>query len=47
LQVEYLPEDKRPFERAAARAEEYYRRVPRAAELDKIFRLESERGGEA
>src|SRR5215472_1954621 len=31
------------FARAAARAEDYHRRAPRAAEMDRIFRLESER----
>jgi len=43
LQLEYLPEHNRRFARAAARAENYHRRAPRAAELDRIFRLESER----
>jgi len=40
---EYLPEHNRRFARAAARPEDYHRRAPRAAELDRIFRLESER----
>ena len=43
LQREYLPEHNRRFRRAAARAEDYHRRAPRASELDRIFRLESER----
>ena len=43
LRSEYLPEHKRRFARAAARAEDYHRRAPRAAELDKIFRLQMER----
>jgi hypothetical protein len=43
LQTEYLPEHNRRFARAAARPEDYHRRAPRAAELDRIFRLESER----
>ena len=43
LRVEYLPEHNRRFARAAARPEDYHRRAPRAAELDKIFRLETER----
>jgi transposase len=43
LQREYLPEHNRRFARAAARPEDYHRRAPRAAELDRIFRLESER----
>src|SRR6202142_4034523 len=40
---EYLPEHNRRFARTAARPEDYHRRAPRAAELDRIFRLESER----
>jgi transposase len=40
---EYLPEHNLRFARAAARPENYHRRAPRAAELDRIFRLESER----
>jgi len=43
LEQEYLPEHNRRFARVAARAEDYHRRAPRAAELDRIFRLESER----
>ena len=43
LEAEYLPEHNRRFGRAAARREDYHRRAPRGAELDKIFRLESER----
>jgi len=43
LEAEYLPEHNRRFARPAAQAEDYHRRAPRAAELDKIFRLESER----
>lgn len=40
---EYLAEHNRRFARTAARREDYHRRAPRAAELDKIFRLESAR----
>ncbi len=43
LERDYLPEHNRRFARAAARPENYHRRAPRAAELDRIFRLESER----
>ncbi len=43
LEGEYLPEHNRRFARPAAQAEDYHRRAPRAAELDRIFRLESER----
>jgi transposase len=43
LRNEYLPEHNERFARAAARPEDYHRRAPRAAELDRIFRLESER----
>jgi transposase len=43
LEREYLPEHNRRFARTAARPEDYHRRAPRAAELDRIFRLESER----
>jgi hypothetical protein len=42
LEREYLPEHNRRFARAAARAENYHRRVPRREGLDKIFRLETE-----
>ena len=41
LEAEYLGEHNRRFARAASRPEDYHRRAPRAAELDKIFRLES------
>jgi len=43
LQAEYLPEHNRRFARPAARPEDYHRRAPSGAELDRIFRLESER----
>ena len=43
LEAEYLAEHNRRFARTAARPEDYHRRTPRAAELDRIFRLESER----
>jgi transposase len=43
LQREYLLEHNRRFARAAAKPEDYHRRAPRAAVLDRIFRLESER----
>ena len=43
LERDYLPEHNRRFARAAARPEDYHRRAPRAAEGDRIFRLESER----
>jgi hypothetical protein len=43
LEREYLPEHNRRFARVAARPEDYHWRAPRAAELDRIFRLESER----
>jgi hypothetical protein len=43
LQSEYLAEHNRRFARAAARKEDYHRRAPRAAEWDRIFRLETER----
>jgi len=43
LQAEYLLEHNRRFARPAAQAENYHRRTPCAAKLDKIFRLESER----
>jgi transposase len=43
LEREYLLEHNQRFARAAARPEDYHRRAPRAAELDRIFRLESER----
>jgi hypothetical protein len=43
LEREYLPEHNRRFARTAARPEDYHRAAPRAAELDRIFRMESER----
>ena len=43
LQAEYLPGHNRRFARPAARVEDYHRRAPRTAELERIFRLESER----
>jgi transposase len=43
LRTEYLVEHNRRFARAAAKAEDYHRRAPRAAELDRIFRLENQR----
>jgi hypothetical protein len=43
LRNEYLPEHNRRFARAAAQEEDYHRRAPRATELERIFRLESER----
>ncbi len=43
LESEYLPEHNRRFARPATRPEDYHRRRPRATELDRIFRLESER----
>jgi hypothetical protein len=43
LEKEYLPEHNRRFARVAAKAENYHRRGPRAAEMDRIFRLESPR----
>jgi hypothetical protein len=43
LQLEYLPEHNRRFARPAARPENYHRRAPCVAKLDKIFRLEKER----
>jgi len=43
LETEYLVEHNGRFARAAAKAEDYHRGAPRAAELDRIFRLESER----
>ncbi len=43
LEADYLLEHNRRFARAAARPEDYHRCAPCAAELDKIFRLESER----
>ncbi len=43
LEAEYLAEHNRRFGRTAARREDYHRRAPGAAALDKIFRLERER----
>lgn len=43
LEREYLPEHNQRFARVAARPEDYHRRAPGAAELDRIFRLENER----
>jgi len=43
LELEYLPEHNRRFARPATRPEDYHRRAPCAAKLDKIFRLETER----
>jgi hypothetical protein len=43
LEAEYLPEHNRRFARPAARPEDYHRRAPSGVELDRIFRLESER----
>jgi hypothetical protein len=43
LQEEYLPEHNRRFARSALRSEDYHRPRPCAAELEKIFRLETER----
>src|SRR5256884_8039555 len=43
LEREDFPAHNRRFARTAAKPEDYHRRAPRAAELDRIFRLESER----
>ena len=43
LEAEYLAEHKGRFGRVALRREDYHRRAPGSRELDKIFRLESER----
>jgi transposase len=43
MERDYLPEHNRRFARAAAKAEDYHRGAPRAAELDRIFSLEKER----
>ena len=43
LEGEYLPEHNRRFARRAARPEDYHRRAPCRAKLEKIFRLETER----
>src|SRR6516225_7161925 len=43
LRSEYLAEHNRRFARVAASKEDYHRRAPRAAERDRILRLETER----
>ena len=43
LEAAYLPEHNRRFARPAARPEDYHRHAPSEAELDRLFRLESER----
>jgi transposase len=43
LEREYLPEHNGRFARVAAQPEDYHRRAPRAGELERVFRLESER----
>jgi len=43
LENEYLPEHNRRFARVPAKTEDYHRRAPGAAELDRIFRLENPR----
>ena len=43
LEGEYLPEHNRRFGRRAVRPEDYHRRAPGRAKLEKIFRLERER----
>ncbi len=43
MERDYLPEHNHRFARAAAKREDYHRRTPRAAELDRIFCLENER----
>ena len=43
LESEYLPEHNRRFARPAARPEDYHRRAPCAAKLERIFCLESAR----
>ncbi len=43
LESEYLVEHNRRFARAPAQPQDYHRRAPSATELEKIFRLESER----
>ena len=43
LEEAYLPEHNRRFARRAARPEDYHRRAPCGAKLEKIFRLERER----
>jgi transposase len=43
LEAEYLAEHNRRFARPAARSEDYHRGAPSSEELDRIFRLETER----
>ena len=43
LQEEYLPEHNQRFARPAARSEDYHRPCPARGELDRIFRLQTER----
>ncbi|MEE9162044.1 MAG: ISNCY family transposase [Candidatus Neomarinimicrobiota bacterium] len=43
LEREYLPEHNRRFAHPAASPEDYHRQAPTQAELDEVFRLESER----
>lgn len=43
LEREYLPEHNERFGRVAARGEDYHRRAPSGAEMERIFRLETER----
>jgi len=43
LERKYLPDHNGRFARAAAKGEDWHRRAPRAEELDRIFRLQSER----
>ncbi len=43
LESEYLPDYNQRFARPAMRPEDYHRRRPCATDLDKIFRLETER----
>ncbi|MGH9741589.1 MAG: ISNCY family transposase [Candidatus Acidiferrum sp.] len=43
MREDYLPEHNERFAREAAKKEDYHRQAPRGAELDRIFRLESER----
>jgi transposase len=43
LEAEYLREHNQRFGRVAVRREDYHRRAPCGAKLDKIFRLETER----
>jgi hypothetical protein len=43
LEKEYLPEHNERFAKAAASGEDYHRAAPRKAELDEVFRLETQR----